>query len=82
MTTMAQLGQANILNSELAQVNAAIAALAVVPTPAFSTFAELSIAGAAGFRFQISPTVAQVNTFLTNRQTALTNALAALGVTS
>lgn len=81
MTTMAQLGQANVLNNELAQVNAAISALAAKGAYT-AAFTELQIDGAAGFRFQITPTTAQVNTFLTNRQTALTNALAALGVTS
>lgn len=82
MTTMAQLGQANTLNLELAQVNAAIAALASAGSYQ-AAFAEIKISDSiAGLRFQITPTVAQVNTFLTNRQTALVNALAALGITS
>lgn len=96
MTTMAQLARANLLNIELGQVTAALAAISQPGVTVNSTL-ELQFIGPPGtnrdgsasdqsvsppFRVNVSPSVNAITALLTNRQTALQNALALLGITS
>ena len=78
MTTRTNLAQAHSLSAELDQVNQAIA---IVAGGSFSQFLELTATAAAGVRVTLNVSAANLTTMLTNRQTALTSALTALGVT-
>ncbi len=78
MTQRSDLSHAQALSAELDRVTTAIA---IVAAGDFSQTLEISSASAAGVRVTTSVSANNLTTMLTNRQTAINTALAALGVT-